>query len=899
MKMIIKASVLRKILLFALAAFMFLSSVNYLTLAEPDSSVTEAESSPRKFSVKPPIKELRYSSQEEMLAEMKLFAKNGNLELYVNESDMNIAVKNTADGSIFSSYPYDVDEGTGKYREENLHKFKSNFTVTYYDQQTTRHELYSYKDSVINGQFDIEPLDNGRGFELIMALGDDPQSDILPRVITDEAYEKILAMLDPDDRQLIESQMYFSRLTGTITSVTDAITAGVRSQGYEAVEINLIPDPTNERNAVTYRMRQPLPEAIRLRYEDIFKRAGYFREDADRDLAEAGVVIDEEVGALFSFRARFELESDRLRVTLPASSIEFDTELFKLDRIDFLQYFGAVTMEDYPDGYLFIPDGSGTIAAFNDDNPNRGSRITNRVYGRDASFMYEYPVSFSMNYYLPVFGVKAGNSAMMGIIEKSEGMAGIDTNMALAGVGLYYGTGPYFTYNIRDTAFVDRNTQGFETVVRSTITWDRYKYHEDDYVVSYHFLSGDEAGYVGMANKYREYLIGKGMTGENKNQLTFNMNTIGAATRPEVFIAFRYDKMQEFTRYEDNITIIKDLRSKGVENINLSLLGWQKSGLNYSVNNKFTTNKALGTDKDFDELADFCRDEGIGFYPSAEQFFVANMRSGNFKPKRDATRRLNGQYGTLRRLTLDTRRWSPAAFTITPGKYESYIESFVKSYGKTNANSVSFGLGGTFLNGDYKNKRTITRHEAQNIIESTLANVKNNNDIDLDFFGANAYVLPYAKRVSNIPLGSSGYAGQTYDIPFLQMVLNGSVNFSAPPANESTYIEEYLLKCIESQTSPTFNIAYDNIHLLRFTWFLEYYNVAYDAHGDTFIRHYNYIKDAAADVFSKRIVKHERPIDDIVYIQYEDGDEIYLNYASVDVTLENGITIKAKSYERR
>ena len=275
--------------------------------------------------------------------------------------------------------------------------------------------------------------------------------------------------------------------------------------------------------------------------------------------------------------------------------------------------------------------------------------------------------------------------------------------------------------------------------------------------------------------------------------------------------------------------------------------------------------------------------------------YVASESSfDGFSARSDAVRLINNQYGTRAFLSPTYGSYISDAYALAPTKYSSFLEKFLDSYtGKTGGTSINLARMGVYLNSDFKSSRLTNRQESLELIKKMLA--EQGKDTQFAFNGGNAYLLPYADQLLDTPLNSNGQQGETYDVPFLQMVLMNNVEYAAPAINTVSDRQDYLLRCIESQSSPSFNLIYENADILKSTAYTQYYNVDFTINKEDFAAYYNYVKTALDGIVGVPIAEHTRLSTNVVRIRYENGAQLYINYGKTDATVD-GHTIKAQSY---
>lgn len=883
-----------KLLLIPLCLILLLSIIPYAgTTAEEE---TPYDYGALDYGEKDDPHEFTYENQEAMLADMRLVASSQNLELYIDETNLNIAVRNRQTGVINTANPYNValdDTFRGDTALQMQSQVEISYGITATGESAT---MYSFSDCVEYGQFIITDIDNG--VEVIYSLGEDLDSQIIPDVMTEESYNWVIDQLNNEE--------ILNQLGESIEDIAGFI--GDADQGMFPLYTHLVWDelPEVDRNMYSetypnlettnlYVLSSALSPNIEERLLEYFSLAGYTREMKEEDLAASGYVSETEtVNPNFRLTVRYTIDDNNFYSELDASKIQYDTEAFDIENVTLLRYFGAST--DQADGYVFLPDGSGAIISFDDQALERPAVIGGQLYGDDNGTTYPQVPTFIGTYHLPVFGIKVNNNAVFGIIEEGDAMSGVYADVGGV-LGSYYCAYPIFSVKTKDGVRMEEKAG---TGSSSTSYVDRYSENSytGNFKVKYHFLTGDNADYVGMAEIYREYLSEKGWTpSEASHSIRFQMNTLGSVDHAAKFGIIPYTATSVLTSYQDNQTMIEELREMGVDSFGLQLLGWQNTGLDTMAVNKYRSSSDLGGNSGLQDLIAFCEENNIPFFPEADVMYVAHEGwFDGFSARSDAVRLINNQYGTRAFLSPTYGYYISDAYALAPTEYASFLEKFLSGYtNKTGGTSVNLARMGLYLNSDFKKSRLTTRQQSIDLITSMLADLGQDNQFA--FNGANAYILPYADQLLDVPVNSNGQQGETYDVPFLQMVLMNNVAYSAPSINTVADRQDYLLRCIESQSSPSFTLIYQNADVLKSTDYSGYYNVDFNINKEDFVSYYNYVKTALDGVVGVPIAEHDRLSTNVVRIRYENGVQLYINYGESEVTVD-GHTIEAQSYYR-
>ena len=199
------------------------------------------------------------------------------------------------------------------------------------------------------------------------------------------------------------------------------------------------------------------------------------------------------------------LEDQGVSVEIPFATIQEANPDFRLGLIYVYPFLGY-TREDVTPGYMFIPDGCGSLIRF-----SATTKATNMFYGRyygsDLGMLGVLPWDPNINraykISIPVFGMVHGEkeNAFISIVEKGASYGEIQAHPAgiITNFNFLNNT---FLYNESYFQATNRSGAGVTTLQKSTNVFD-IKIH-------YRFLTGDESDYVGMARSYQQYLVDKG-----------------------------------------------------------------------------------------------------------------------------------------------------------------------------------------------------------------------------------------------------------------------------------------------------------------------------------------------------------------------------------------------------
>ncbi|MDW7991009.1 MAG: DUF5696 domain-containing protein, partial [Anaerolineae bacterium] len=281
---------------------------------------------------------------------------------------------------------------------------------------------------------------------------------------------------------------------------------------------------------------------------------------------------------------RLTLEETGVRVEVPFESIREEGE-YRLGMLHLYPWMGA-TRGDQTPGYMFIPDGCGSLIHFTAE-----TRAQNMYYGRyygpdlgmlaampfDPTLRRPYPIS------IPVIGMvhSAGPNAYLAILEKGASYAEIQAHPA----GII--TNFNFLYNafIYNESYFQRTSRAGDGVTVVQPQTNRF-----DIVLHYRFLAGPEANYVGMARSYQQYLLEKGLLRRQE------MPTGGIGIRLEFLGAERervlfWNQVIPMTTLAQMREILDEL---DVKNPQVIYYGWQPGGASAAFPTRLRLERALG-----------------------------------------------------------------------------------------------------------------------------------------------------------------------------------------------------------------------------------------------------------------------------------------------------------------
>ncbi len=321
----------------------------------------------------------------------------------------------------------------------------------------------------------------------------------------------------------------------------------------------------------------------------------YTKELADSHEKECGYNPPAVSTPFINVTIRYFLDDDGiLTVDIPTDpdSLVFDEQLFEITQLTPLKYFGAGDMNN--DGYIFYPDGSGTIVEYSDFYYGTGSDKTNSsIFVESAVFGNDYVYSNITGAHreqvtMPVYGmvneVNLGEKEADGSYKKATNgfFTIIEAGASTASLCFESGGGtnkyavtysvikpyPSDKYDLSQSLSV--SGLGFYYVVAEKGYEGSYKYRinmltdEDNAKAKGYTAAKDyyPSDYAGMASCYRNYLLATEQISqitEFSEDLPLYIEALGSMDIIKRILTFPVTVSTSLTTFEDVKTIYKEL----------------------------------------------------------------------------------------------------------------------------------------------------------------------------------------------------------------------------------------------------------------------------------------------------------------------------------------------------
>lgn len=559
-------------------------------------------------------------------------------------------------------------------------------------------------------------------------------------------------------------------------------------------------------------------------------------------------------------------------------------------------------------GYVMVPDGSGALMRFN-ENKAKFTDYEGDVYGEDpaAAMYYHSEKNDAVEVKqpsMPVYGISHGDGTQAAFIAyATKGDEYMSINVVPSSTEKnkikYTYAYPAFKYNAEYFQVKDQAGNSYRKV--------QDVMNKFDISITYEFLNGDgkdgspSADYVGMAKAYRNYLI-KSKTLKVKNtaskDIPIRIDFLMSDSKKGVF------STQEVpVTTADNVkSILDELLKDKVKNINTGLIGWQSSGETLAKPDSTSFSSDIGSEGDFEDMMAYFNKKKVDVSYSRDFCSINEDMTGYYGV---AARHLSTKY-----VEVDKTAILPQNVPVTEFGYASpetsneWLEDLYDDVGEDSKSFTVDGISDTLLSDHSSGKEQTTVSEAIKLYQKTFASIKKDKK-KLNMVNPNQYLWKYTDRFLQSNVGTSQYVYETDTVPFLQMVLNGTMEVYAPYSNFSFYSKGDMLKMIDYNISPSFVLTKKPSYLLAATTSADYYSTEYSQYEKIINNIYNTVNDTLKTVQGYQWTDRTVLDDGVIANTYEkDGDKktVVINYTndkvkvkgqSIDkesaVTLEGGV----------
>lgn len=812
-------------------------------------------------------------------ADFEQVSANDQLELYVNKSIGAIAVKDVATGYIwYSSVPSDTYSRNGMTKMQ-LDQLNSLFVLGYTILNDNNSQTFTYPINNLDPEITTEKIDNGVRINYYV-------DDINLRISVDVQLEGDSLVTSIPKDKIIEgegTEAKMNKIIGDIQSFIDECNAAID----ELDEIGLSSNKRGIKNSrASLDSLQDMVDSIdslvgvasvQSQATDILRYSlqvylfggGTSNDDGCFRRAYTSKAAGDKASHLKQLSSTLET---KLKKCIQSFSLLTTIQMAGVVNIELLPNMGAAA--DNEDGYVFYPDGSGALTY---NTPNHGE--TSETYETSVYSEQSVDMAWENNRdstglkrtMLPVYGSKKNNQAFLAIIESGDANASI----------CLLPSGNVVNLNRINSKFKYRNSvQITSSSEYSTGLASIFEKTAQDItpVVRYQFLNGQNytPDYSGMANAYRDYLIENNQIKKSSlldGNMPLALDFVAGAWKSMLF----YQSYVSISSFEEMGSVVDELNAAGINNILMHVQNWEKQ----EAPSTLKVPGAAGGADGLKNLNEKLNNTGGHLFMSLD-IIDADTFSNSINESRLA-------------LDSDLRIFEFQSFwykLFSPAYIQGNIDNTLKSLDKLGNPGVAVRRMGELIYYDYNDAYKTTREDCVNIWNEIYG--KLNETAPTAAYSGNGYLLNVADWLMDIPMSSTGYTFSNESVPFYQMVVHGSIPYSAKPFNHFYDTAREKLQTIEYGCIPLYKLTYNDSSSLRKLF--NDFTTPYENIKDDIIETYNEFNGKLSSLTREYMTNHQKLTNDVVIVTYSNGTKIYINYSKAEYTTPDGVVIPAEDY---
>lgn len=577
------------------------------------------------------------------------------------------------------------------------------------------------------------------------------------------------------------------------------------------------------------------------------------------------------------------LEGDHVEVSVLVDQVVEDNPDALLAGVSIAPFFHAAGSDE--NGYMLVPDGSGALIYLNNKKQTLGE-YKQIVYGRDLATNMLFSGNVEQPANLPVFGMNKESSGYLAVITEGEAYATVNARVS----------GAKSTYNTVFADFALRSSDDYEIGAQNEIRmFDEAKPAVEKISVRYYFLPGGACDYNAMARQYRNHLISENGVIPQQSDISLLLECYGAVRKQQSMLGFPYMKTVVLTRYADALNMLDEARMAGVEGLALVFQEMTDASISGVYQSDFSPSQVLGNGRDLQTLMRYCRENEILFAPAMEtlSFSKNSLQVNTFAT---ASKTLPQQVATQYAYRLGNGRVNydrTPSYLLSPTQLPRMTDKLVSALEVTQLEAIALTDLARLLYTDFSRPRTAMSQTQEYVVQS-IQTLKEAIP-SLIFATPNAYALPYAAMIYDMPQTSSMYDLCDVSVPFYQLCLNGVIPYASTAIN------------INSNPRNAFLLAIENGSILKYTLIEEDASILMETELDSLlgVSRADWMELMIASVLEWQALRektggliesHEIVTQDVRKIAYENGTVVYVNFGAAGYPLTTDQIVPACGY---
>ena len=583
----------------------------------------------------------------------------------------------------------------------------------------------------------------------------------------------------------------------------------------------------------------------------------------------------DEIG--ISVPVSYTLRSDALAVTVDFNEA-YEKEN-KLLSVSVAPFFCSVK-NNTEDSYLLVPTGSGAIM-YPDERPDGVRSYNGFIYDSDPATIVPENLNEETAIRLPIIAVKDGNNALLSIIEEGDNYAYVTANAGDESTGF---SNVYTTFYARgyDINDVSDNLVGTvkNDIYQVTDTIDNKKA-----TAVFYSLSGDNANYIGIAEKYREYLQSKDYIKQTVSENPYALYITGGAQISELVLGFSVKKTKALTTFSQAEEIIKDITEKTNTKASVQLKGYGKSGLTVKkIAGGYGFSSVFGKEAARKSLEKYCKDNGINLFTDFDLIYFSAMGSG-YNTLTNAVK--SAMHRKVKLYYKDKALWNyekeaEKYYLLNRSELSNAVEKLKKTASKKEISNISLSSLGKTAYSDYSESKYHSRGKIKEDVQSYINSLKEKGK-KVATESANAYAAVVSDSIFETQLDNGYYNSFDALIPFYQMVFKGYVPMYSTAVNTTESFDKSVMLAVQSGTSLGFSVVSEYNSEFADTPFTDLYASGYIGSKKLIADTVNAHKEYYSAISGQTIAEYEYISASVTKTVFSNGVTVFANHSDKTV----------------
>ena len=626
-------------------------------------------------------------------------------------------------------------------------------------------------------------------------------------------------------------------------------------------------------------------QSTQMRREDSISKVTGLRIETNDE----GAAVRYEMESLgIAFTINYRLGPDYLEVTLDEKDLA-ESEDNLIVAIEFLPYLGAVPYRMETSAYYVLPDGPGALTYI-------GKQVGYRKpysavsYGTDR---YSFARPSEQRTPLPVYGIAHPDGAVLGVATIGSGESSIEAGISIDPM----------TFSRASLRLIYRRLTQFplrKGVFKAFFETERVA---GDRGMRFFFLAGDDANWVGMAQRFRQHLIedrGLQRLGDPAQSqgaavdAALRLRLVMGAQKPGLI----WRSFVTATSFAQAAEIVEAFVDAGMTDVEAVLIGWESDGYQGNLPKRWPPDRRLGGTRGLERLAQRVHGLGARLFVEAD-YTLAFLQNGGFFPLTDGVIQPNllpvSDLVTAAANVEVPRELRKNRFFLNPRFARNrFLEREAARLAELGVDGIELRWSGELLLKDINPRFPLERtafaeawREMLALVSETLGSAAAE--------GGNGYVLGVADTVTQVPLYRNDYVFADETVPFYPVATHGLVRLYGEPTNLDSDPQRDFLTRLEYGMLPTYELTYRQAIALNRTTYNELYSSQYLEWIERASAEYAVSIGQLGHTVNQFIIGRRQLAPQVFETTYEDGTTVIVNYGDAGYS-EGGIRVEPLGY---